>query len=93
MDNEKINSKIKLWNNSSFVILIFVILKFQNIGRSTFRRSKFWPPPLISISIRYCALFHIGFNFRTRLHTQSFHIFCHVYFCPLHTNGTNGTNL
>ena len=46
MNNEKINSKIKLSNNWSFVILIFVILKFWNIGRSTFRRSKFWPPPL-----------------------------------------------
>ena len=44
MDNEKINSKIKLLKNSSFVILIFVILKFRNIGRSTFRSSKFWPP-------------------------------------------------
>ena len=32
MNNEKINSKIKLSNNSSFVILIFVILKFRNIG-------------------------------------------------------------
>ena len=43
MYDEKINSKIKLSNNSSFVILIFVILKFRNIGRSTFRRYKFWP--------------------------------------------------
>ena len=41
MNNEEINSEIKLSNNSSFVILIFVILKFRNIGRSTFRRSKF----------------------------------------------------
>ena len=46
MNNEKINSKIKLSNNSFFVILIFVILKFRNIGRSTFRRSKFSFPPL-----------------------------------------------
>ena len=45
MNNGKINSKIKLSNNSSFVILIFVILKLWNIGRSTFRRSKFRPPP------------------------------------------------
>ena len=43
--NEKLNSKIKLSNNSSFVILIFAILKFRNVGRSTFRHSKFWPPP------------------------------------------------
>ena len=41
MNNEKINSKMKLLNNSPFVILIFVILKFRNIGRYTFRRSKF----------------------------------------------------
>ena len=45
MNNEKINSKIKLSNNSSFVILSFVIFKFRNIGRSTFLRSKFWAPP------------------------------------------------
>ena len=45
MNNEKINSVIKLSNNSSFVILIFVILKLRNIGRSTFRHSKYWPPP------------------------------------------------
>ena len=44
MNNEKINLKIKLPNNSSFVLLVFVILKFQNIGRSTFYRSKFSPP-------------------------------------------------
>ena len=46
MNNEKTNQKIKLSNNSSFVILIFVISKFQNIRRFTFRRSKFWPPPV-----------------------------------------------
>ena len=40
MNNEKINSEIKLSNNSSFVTLIFIILKFRNIGRSRFRRSK-----------------------------------------------------
>ena len=38
--NEKLNSKIKLSNNSSFDILIFAILKFRNIGGS-----KFCPPP------------------------------------------------
>ena len=43
---EKLNSKIKLSNNSSFVILIFIILKFRNINHSTFRRSKIWPPPI-----------------------------------------------
>ena len=45
LKNEKLNYKIKWSNNSSFVILIFAILKFRNIDRSTFRRSKFWPPP------------------------------------------------
>ena len=47
MSNEKINSKIKLSNNSSFAILIIVILKFRNIGRSTFEHSKFCTPPYI----------------------------------------------
>ena len=46
MNNEKINSKIKLSDNSSFVILIFVILTFRNIDRSIFRRSKLRPPPV-----------------------------------------------
>ena len=40
-ENEKINLKIKLSNNSLFVILIFAILKLRNIDRSKFRRSKF----------------------------------------------------
>ena len=38
---KKINSIMKLSNNSSFVILIFEILEFRIINRSTFRRSKF----------------------------------------------------
>ena len=42
MNNEKTNSTIKLSNNSSFVILKFVILKFRNIGRSTFLRFEFY---------------------------------------------------
>ena len=46
LKNEKLNSKIRLSNNSSFVILIFAILKFRNIGRSTCHRFKFWPPPI-----------------------------------------------
>ena len=41
-----LSSIMKVSNNSSFVILVFAILKFGNIeDRSTFRRSKFWPPP------------------------------------------------
>ena len=40
----KTNSQIEKLNNSTFVILIFEISKFRNIGHSTFRRSKFWPP-------------------------------------------------
>ena len=36
MNNEKINLKIKLSTNSCFVILIFVILKFRNIGCSIY---------------------------------------------------------
>ena len=45
--NKKINSIIKLSNISSFVILIFAILKFRNVSRFTFRRLKFWSPPLL----------------------------------------------
>ena len=45
LKNEKLNSKIKISNNSCFVILILAILKFRNIGRFTLCRSKFWPPP------------------------------------------------
>ena len=41
LKNEKLNSKIKLSNNSSIVILIFAILKLQNTGRPTFLQSKF----------------------------------------------------
>ena len=44
-NEKKINSIIKLSHNSSFVMLIFEILKFRNIGRSTFRCSKFSFPP------------------------------------------------
>ena len=43
---------MKLSNNSSFVILIFAILKFWNIDRFTFRPSKFWPPPRRCSNIR-----------------------------------------
>ena len=38
MNNEKMNSKIKLLNNLSFVILTFVILKFG--WESKFRMTK-----------------------------------------------------
>ena len=41
--NNKKNKFVK--KIESFAILIFVILKFRNIDRSTFRRSKFWSPP------------------------------------------------
>ena len=40
---------MKLSNNSSFVILILEILTFRHIDRSTFSRSKFWPPPNVRI--------------------------------------------
>ena len=45
--NEKLDSKIKLSKNSSFVILLFAIFKFRNIGHFTFRRSKFSPLPIL----------------------------------------------
>ena len=37
--------EIKISNDSSFVLLIFGISKFQNIGRSTFGCSKDRPLP------------------------------------------------
>ena len=40
MENEFVNKKY-----SSFVILIFLILKFQNLGRCTFDHSIFCIPP------------------------------------------------
>ena len=36
--------EIKISNNSFFVILIFEILEFRNVGHSSFGRSKFWDP-------------------------------------------------
>ena len=49
----KIKFENKISNNSSFVILIFAVLKFQNIDRSTFRRSKISPSP--EYTIEYSA--------------------------------------
>ena len=43
------NSKIKLSNNSSVAILIFVILKFWNIGPFTFEHSKFCTRPFSNL--------------------------------------------
>ena len=65
MNNEEINSKIKISNNSSFVILIFVILKSRNIGCSPFRRSKFWPPPVL-------------LYFQIVINGETFFVQCHV---------------
>ena len=45
-------------NNSFFVISIFKILKFRNIGHSTFVRSKRWLPPALSAT-RYSLLSRI----------------------------------
>ena len=46
----KINSKIKKSNDSSFVILRFEISKFSNIGRSTFGSSKCCSQPFKKMS-------------------------------------------
>ena len=62
----KINSKIKLSNNLYSVILIFEILKFRNIGRSIFRRSKIWPPPPKNFKFEKLANFPICYNWRYR---------------------------
>ena len=39
------NIFLKKSNNSTFVISIFEVSNFRNIGRCTFGRSKFWHPP------------------------------------------------
>ena len=46
---EKINSKIKISNNSSFVRLISAILAFRIIGRSTFDPTSILAPTLRGI--------------------------------------------
>ena len=71
-------SIMKLSNNSSFVILVFAILKFRNIGRSTFRRSKFWLPPIRSslrwvfflffLFLSHILIFHLKFFFLMNIH-------------------------
>ena len=78
MNNEKINSKMKLLNNSPFVILIFVILKFRNIGRYTFRRSKFWLTPLKSLYYRY-IFFHFFSPLYMR-HSRPFRPGCDLHY-------------
>ena len=47
---------MKLSKNSSFVIFLFAILQFRNIDRSTFRRSKFWPPSVFGGKTAICIL-------------------------------------
>ena len=66
------SSQIKWSNNLSFFILIFVISKFRNSDRSTFRRSQFWPPP-------NCSYFF--FNF-VHMNVQNFRYVFHVTEVP-----------
>ena len=66
---EKLNSIIKLSNNSSFVILIFAFLKFRNIGCSTFRRFKISPPPIFAQRRKVCEGKWV-WNFLTRKSTK-----------------------
>ena len=61
------NTIIKLSKNSSFVILIFATLKFRNFSRSTFRRSKFWPPPKIT-NVKNYEKFNYSNFFNLRIH-------------------------
>ena len=57
---KKRNSKMKLSLNSFFVILIFAILKFRNIGRC-----KFWPDPktFLSFILLYLQFFSTSRSF------------------------------
>ena len=80
--NEKINSKIKLSNNSSFVVLIFAILKFWNITRSTFRLSKFWPPLLRNVFVNKIKYLMQPYRSeRARSGTLLVFIFSKIYTC------------
>ena len=54
MNNEKINSKIKLSNNSSFVILIFVILKYWSFYISSFQILT----PTLCMQFRFYRVFN-----------------------------------
>ena len=68
---EKLNSEIKLSINSSFVILIFAILKSQNIGRSTFSRSKIVPSTFLVRSAGSIKLILSDFLFYPKLRKNS----------------------
>ena len=51
----------------SFVILIIRILKFRNIGRFIFGRSKIWPPPLINFML---FLFYVKKNKNNKINVK-----------------------
>ena len=51
LNNHKNKELIEKSNYSSFVISIFEVSNFRNIGRYTFGRSKFWPPPPENVMI------------------------------------------
>ena len=51
--------KIKKSNNSTFVILIFEVSIFRNIGRSKFAHSKFWLPPVVSMMLIFIVFIEV----------------------------------
>ena len=61
----------------SFFRLIFAISKFRNIGRSTFRRSKFWPPPMSDT--RICPVIELT-RFRIPSRFTSFRVIASSFF-------------
>ena len=70
MKNEKINSKIS--NNSSFVILIFVILKFRNVERPIFRNFKIANIKITKDELFDNFIFRFNFSFfRNHFNTQN----------------------
>ena len=78
----KKKSRIKLSNNSFFFILIFAISKFRQTGRSTFRRFKFWSPPLISYFPHWVPLISIVARTPTMKFSILFFlpVFLHIFF-------------
>ena len=76
----KIKFENKIVDYSSFVILIFAVLKFWNISRSTFRRSKFWLPPQSTLEV------FLNIQGGSRSFKKTMIGYYHIFFCGLQPN-------
>ena len=83
------NTIIKLSKNSCFVILIFATMKFRNFSRSAFRRSKFWPRPIIQYFLSDCEyeiysqkyIWHVSFFPMEYIsHGEKLNTIVHIFF-------------